>query len=207
MSSKTSSTNYQERGHNEESNSQTKDSTEEDNRLLGKKTKRVEKEKTKTNNEFCSLCRNGGNLILCDDCVRSFHIECLKLSEDDIPEGNWFCPICTLKREKKDKGLNDFNSLNTFEMDEKQRKRLIKNEKRRIWRRKKKEEFEAMRNRLEMMGTSHTGISSSDRHELIDTILTSNGNVMNLQSRNGKSYLGVINRMSKLPLNNSKILY
>jgi hypothetical protein len=92
-------------------------------------------------------------------------------------------------------------------MDEKQRKRLIKNEKRRIWRRKKKEEFEAMRNRLEMMGTSHTGISSSDRHELIDTILTSNGNVMNLQSRNGKSYLGVINRMSKLPLNNSKILY
>ena len=198
MSSKTYFTNYQERTDNEESNSQTKDSIKEDYKILGKKTKREENE-NKINNEFCSICRNGGELILCDDCIRSFHLECLKLNRDDIPEGNWFCPICTLKKEKK----NDFNLLNSHEIDEKQRKRLIKNEKRRLWRRKKKEEMEAIKNRINNINPSVIG--KNGKQELIDTILTNNGNIMNLHSRNGKSYLGVINRMSKLPLNNSKI--
>ena len=121
------------------------------------------------------------------------------MNRDDIPEGNWFCPICTLKKEKK----NDFNLLNSHEIDEKQRKRLIKNEKRRLWRRKKKEEMEAIKNRINNINPSVIG--KNGKQELIDTILTNNGNIMNLHSRNGKSYLGVINRMSKLPLNNSKI--
>ena len=113
---------YQEKTDNDESNSQTKESTkEETSKMLGKKTKRIPEKIPKINNEFCSICRLGGNLILCDDCVRSFHIECLKISEEDIPEGNWICPICTLKKDKKIKSApTEFNSQ---ELDEKQRRR------------------------------------------------------------------------------------
>lgn len=202
MSAKAYGSTYQEKTDNEESNSQTKDSTKEETKLLGKKTKRIPEKIPKINNEFCSICRNGGNLILCDDCIRSFHIECLKINEEDIPEGNWFCPICTLKKDKKDKNINEINSQ---EMDEKQRKRLIKNEKRRLWRRKKKEEMEAIKNKIDSINGINPNNFVGNKHDLIDSILTNNGSVMQLQSINGKSYLGVINRMSKLPLNNSKI--
>ena len=206
MSTKTMSSTYQDKNDNEESNSQTKDSTKEETKVLGKKTKREPETNTKINNEFCSICRNGGNLILCDDCVRSFHIECLKINEEDIPEGDWFCPICTLKNDKKDKkNKKDINEVNTQEMDEKQRKRLIKNEKRRLWRMKKKKEMEAMKNKVDNFNGINSNNFVGNKHDLIDSILTSNGSVMQLQSINGKSYLGVINRMSKLPLNNSKI--
>ena len=198
---------YQDKTDNDESNSQTKESTkEEPSKMIGKKTKRIPDKIPKINNEFCSICRLGGNLILCDDCVRSFHIECLKINEEDIPEGNWFCPICTLKKDKKDKSAT--TEYSSQEVDEKQRKRLIKNEKRRLWRMKKKEEQEAIKNKIDSINNIN-GINPNNfvgnKHDLIDTILTSNGNVMQMQSINGKSYLGVINRMSKLPLNNSKI--
>ena len=173
---------------------QTKDST-----LLGHKKERDSEEPPqKINNEYCALCRNGGNLLLCDNCVRSFHLECLKLEEDDIPEGNWFCPICTMQKEIKERKEKKKNDNFKQEMDEAQRKRLIKNEKRRLWRRKKKEEEEAMRNKLNLSG-------GASRNELIDHILTNNGSLQPMKSASMKSYLGVLNKMDKLPLNNSKI--
>ena len=35
-------------------------------------------------------------LLLCDTCPRSFHMACLGLSWDDLPEGDadWYCPRC-----------------------------------------------------------------------------------------------------------------
>lgn len=39
--------------------------------------------------EDCNICKEGGDLILCDNCSRAFHLECLKL--DTIPEGKWYC--------------------------------------------------------------------------------------------------------------------
>jgi hypothetical protein len=70
-------------------------------KLLGKKVKRNGK---KVNNEYCAACEKGeGNLLSCEECVRSYHMECLKLTEKDIPENGWLCPICALKKEKKDK--------------------------------------------------------------------------------------------------------
>ena len=45
-------------------------------KLLGKKVKRNGK---KVNNEYCAACEKGeGNLLSCEDCVRSYHMECLK---------------------------------------------------------------------------------------------------------------------------------
>ena len=180
-------------------NQDTEDTQTKDSTLLGQKREReTEEQSQKVNNEYCALCRNGGNLLLCDNCVRSFHLECLKLEEDDIPEGNWFCPICTMQKEVKERKEKKKNDSFKQEMDEAQRKRLIKNEKRRLWRRKKKEEEEAMRNKLNLSG-------GPSRNEIIDNILANNGSIQPIKSASMKSYLGVLNKMDKLPLNNSKI--
>ncbi|XP_077252426.1 uncharacterized protein LOC143891792 [Tasmannia lanceolata] len=42
--------------------------------------------------DICSMCRDGGELILCDRCNQAFHIECLELQ--CVPEGDWYCPDC-----------------------------------------------------------------------------------------------------------------
>ncbi|XP_019456250.1 PREDICTED: uncharacterized protein LOC109357022 [Lupinus angustifolius] len=44
------------------------------------------------NENSCSVCQSGGDLILCDQCPSAFHKECLGLK--DIPDGDWFCPSC-----------------------------------------------------------------------------------------------------------------
>ncbi|XVE55758.1 hypothetical protein DITRI_Ditri03aG0183400 [Diplodiscus trichospermus] len=44
------------------------------------------------NDEVCSACRDGGELICCDHCPSAFHVNCLGLEE--VPDGDWFCPSC-----------------------------------------------------------------------------------------------------------------
>ncbi|KAK7385538.1 hypothetical protein VNO78_31261 [Psophocarpus tetragonolobus] len=44
------------------------------------------------NDNICSVCQFGGELILCDQCPSAFHKACLGL--EDIPDGDWFCPSC-----------------------------------------------------------------------------------------------------------------
>ncbi|CAL5189672.1 unnamed protein product [Lathyrus oleraceus] len=44
------------------------------------------------NDNICSVCNYGGELILCDQCPSSFHKKCLNL--EGIPDGDWFCPSC-----------------------------------------------------------------------------------------------------------------
>ncbi|CAN4101052.1 unnamed protein product [Withania somnifera] len=47
------------------------------------------------NDYICSVCHYGGDLILCDGCLSSFHPDCLGIK--DVPEGDWFCPSCCCK--------------------------------------------------------------------------------------------------------------
>ncbi|XP_058755893.1 uncharacterized protein LOC131629107 isoform X1 [Vicia villosa] len=44
------------------------------------------------NDYICSICRNEGELLLCDRCPSSYHKTCLGL--EDVPDGDWFCPSC-----------------------------------------------------------------------------------------------------------------
>ncbi|XP_034687735.1 uncharacterized protein LOC117916041 isoform X2 [Vitis riparia] len=44
------------------------------------------------NDDICSVCHYGGDLVLCDQCPSCFHQSCLGLKE--LPEGDWFCPSC-----------------------------------------------------------------------------------------------------------------
>ncbi|PKA66905.1 chromodomain-helicase-DNA-binding protein 4 [Apostasia shenzhenica] len=40
----------------------------------------------------CTVCLDGGTLLLCDLCPSAFHPTCVGL--ECVPEGNWFCPSC-----------------------------------------------------------------------------------------------------------------
>ena len=92
-----SNENPQEKTENEESNSQTRDSTKEEPKILGKKTRRNGK---KVNNDYCSICKKGENLLLCNECIRAYHADCLKIDDKNIPQGQWICEICSLNKPK-----------------------------------------------------------------------------------------------------------
>ncbi|XP_020578778.1 uncharacterized protein LOC110023627 [Phalaenopsis equestris] len=42
--------------------------------------------------EICTVCQDGGMILLCDLCPSVFHLACIGL--EDVPEGQWFCPSC-----------------------------------------------------------------------------------------------------------------
>ena len=53
----------------------------------------------------CELCGSGENddsVLLCDECNRGFHMECLAPPLTSIPEGDWRCPDCQPSRCLKD---------------------------------------------------------------------------------------------------------
>jgi hypothetical protein len=43
------------------------------------------------NTDICGLCLKGGDLLCCDKCPRAFHLNCLQIKEEDLPEGDWIC--------------------------------------------------------------------------------------------------------------------
>uniref|UniRef100_A0A7N0RHM4 PHD-type domain-containing protein n=1 Tax=Kalanchoe fedtschenkoi TaxID=63787 RepID=A0A7N0RHM4_KALFE len=47
---------------------------------------------TDCSDDMCTVCGDGGNLKLCDECPRAFHIDCLETP--CVSEGEWFCPYC-----------------------------------------------------------------------------------------------------------------
>ncbi|KAB1224038.1 hypothetical protein CJ030_MR2G001326 [Morella rubra] len=50
---------------------------------------------TGDSDDMCAVCGDGGDLILCYRCPRSFHAACLQL--EDIPGGDWHCSDCIEK--------------------------------------------------------------------------------------------------------------
>ncbi|GER48822.1 acyl-CoA N-acyltransferase [Striga asiatica] len=52
------------------------------------------------NDDLCSICEDGGNLLCCNKCPRAFHPVCVGLLS--LPEGTWYCKYCKnmFEREK-----------------------------------------------------------------------------------------------------------
>ncbi|KOX71668.1 PHD finger protein 12 [Melipona quadrifasciata] len=48
------------------------------------------------NRDICDACRDGGELICCDKCPASYHLQCHYPAVDpaDIPNGEWLCYAC-----------------------------------------------------------------------------------------------------------------
>ncbi|CAB4031235.1 chromodomain-helicase-DNA-binding 4-like isoform X3, partial [Paramuricea clavata] len=44
--------------------------------------------------DYCEVCEESGELLLCDTCTLSFHLQCLDPPLDEAPEGEWSCPKC-----------------------------------------------------------------------------------------------------------------
>ncbi|KAL2343627.1 hypothetical protein Fmac_004912 [Flemingia macrophylla] len=42
----------------------------------------------------CVICDVGGNLLCCDSCPRTYHLQCLDPPLKRIPNGKWQCPRC-----------------------------------------------------------------------------------------------------------------
>ncbi|XP_057510712.1 LOW QUALITY PROTEIN: protein CHROMATIN REMODELING 4-like [Actinidia eriantha] len=45
----------------------------------------------------CVICDLGGNLLCCDSCPRTYHLQCLDPPLKRIPSGKWQCPKCCQK--------------------------------------------------------------------------------------------------------------
>ncbi|KAJ8268356.1 hypothetical protein COCON_G00135280 [Conger conger] len=69
-----------------------------------KKTTKTAKKKKKVDEDadgyetdhqdYCEVCQQGGEIILCDTCPRAYHMVCLDPDMEKAPEGTWSCPHC-----------------------------------------------------------------------------------------------------------------
>ncbi|KAJ8461627.1 hypothetical protein OPV22_034553 [Ensete ventricosum] len=58
------------------------------------------------NDDLCSICADGGDLLLCDLCPRAFHTGCVGLPS--IPVGDWYCQYCiNLHQRERSVACND----------------------------------------------------------------------------------------------------
>ncbi|XP_038709113.1 DDT domain-containing protein PTM-like isoform X1 [Tripterygium wilfordii] len=63
-------------------------------------TKDVVNDTTDWNIDECCLCKMDGNLICCDGCPAAYHSKCVGVAGDSLPEGEWYCPECSIDRHK-----------------------------------------------------------------------------------------------------------
>ncbi|KAF7256300.1 hypothetical protein EG68_06473 [Paragonimus skrjabini miyazakii] len=63
--------------------------------------------------DYCEVCQQGGEIMLCDTCPRAYHLVCLDPELEEAPEGNWSCPHC----EKE--GVTVNNAMETKSLESK----------------------------------------------------------------------------------------
>ncbi|KAL3318137.1 choline dehydrogenase 4 [Cichlidogyrus casuarinus] len=62
--------------------------------------------------EYCDICQQGGEIMLCDTCPRAYHLVCLDPEMETPPEGVWSCPHCekagiSVKKEDAEEDLQE----------------------------------------------------------------------------------------------------
>ncbi|XP_077937087.1 chromodomain-helicase-DNA-binding protein 4 isoform X1 [Gasterosteus aculeatus] len=74
--------------------------------------------------DYCEVCQQGGEIILCDTCPRAYHMVCLDPDMEKAPEGTWSCPHCEKEgiqweaREEASEGEEDIGDTGDMEEDD-----------------------------------------------------------------------------------------
>ncbi|XP_031150630.1 chromodomain-helicase-DNA-binding protein 4a isoform X1 [Sander lucioperca] len=74
--------------------------------------------------DYCEVCQQGGEIILCDTCPRAYHMVCLDPDMEKAPEGTWSCPHCEKEgiqweaREEVSEGEEDLGETGEMEEDD-----------------------------------------------------------------------------------------
>ncbi|MCI4373928.1 hypothetical protein PGIGA_G00000140 [Pangasianodon gigas] len=81
--------------------------------------------------DYCEVCQQGGEIILCDTCPRAYHMVCLDPDMEKAPEGTWSCPHCEKEgiqweareessegEEENDRGMRDDGGMEEEEEDD-----------------------------------------------------------------------------------------
>nr|XP_023827839.1 PHD finger protein 21A isoform X2 [Salvelinus alpinus] len=55
--------------------------------------------------DFCTVCRRSGQLLMCDTCSCVYHLDCLDPPLKTIPKGMWICPKCHEQILKKEDSI------------------------------------------------------------------------------------------------------
>lgn len=50
------------------------------------------------NHDYCEVCEQCGEIILCDKCPNGYHLECLEPELSEVPVGEWF--VQSVKKQK-----------------------------------------------------------------------------------------------------------
>ncbi|XP_061631174.1 PHD finger protein 21A isoform X2 [Phyllopteryx taeniolatus] len=63
--------------------------------------------------DFCTVCRRSGQLLMCDTCSRVYHLDCLEPPLKSIPKGMWICPKCQDQVTARFRTVQSFVSIHT----------------------------------------------------------------------------------------------
>ncbi|XP_055795354.1 PHD finger protein 21A-like isoform X5 [Salvelinus fontinalis] len=55
--------------------------------------------------DFCTVCKRSGQLLMCDTCSCVYHLDCLDPPLKTIPKGMWICPKCHEQILKKEDSI------------------------------------------------------------------------------------------------------
>ncbi|KAK8383272.1 hypothetical protein O3P69_011625 [Scylla paramamosain] len=76
---------------------------------IGNKNRRRKRMKAKDEDgyetdhqDYCEVCQQGGEIILCDTCPKAYHLVCLEPELEEAPEGKWSCPTCEAEGVKEE---------------------------------------------------------------------------------------------------------
>jgi len=57
-----------------------------------------QQEKKEKDDDCCAVCRDGGDLIICEGCEASYHLSCLNPPLLEVPECDWYCDECNHRK-------------------------------------------------------------------------------------------------------------
>uniref|UniRef100_A0A8C2WEY0 Chromodomain helicase DNA binding protein 4a n=1 Tax=Cyclopterus lumpus TaxID=8103 RepID=A0A8C2WEY0_CYCLU len=109
----------------EGSNSRSSRSKKKPSKSKPKKKKAEDGDGYETDHQdYCEVCQQGGEIILCDTCPRAYHMVCLDPDMEKAPEGTWSCPHCEKEgiqweaREEPSEGEEEINETVDMEEDD-----------------------------------------------------------------------------------------